>query len=137
MAISRFIEAADAGEPIEVFGDGRQQRDFTYVGDIVDGTIGAAAYGAPGEVYNLASSAPVPLIEVLDVVEEATGKQLDVRFTAPRFGDVRDTWGDISKAARTFGYAPRVSLREGVAAQVDDARRRRASLQGERAVLTS
>ena len=60
MAISSFIEAADAGEPIWVFGDGRQQRDFTYVSDIVDGTIGAAAYGVPGEVYNLASSAPVP-----------------------------------------------------------------------------
>ena len=79
----------------------------------------------------------MPLIEILDVVEELTGKELDVRITAPRFGDVRDTWGDIGKAARTFGYAPRVSLRDGVAAQVEDARRRRASLQEERTTVAS
>src|SRR3954468_4911578 len=73
MAIARFIEAAQTGKPVVVFGDGRQQRDFTYVDDIVDGTILAARHGRPGEVYNLASSSPVPLIEVLDEVRELCG----------------------------------------------------------------
>ena len=128
MALSRFIEAAVAGDPINVFGDGRQQRDFTYVDDIVSGTLAAGRYGVPGEVYNLASSSPLPLIEVLKVLEEVVDRELDIRYVDPQVGDVRDTWGDVRKAAQHLGYAPEVSLREGIARQVEVAAERRQAL---------
>jgi UDP-glucuronate 4-epimerase len=125
MAFARFIDAALDGRPITVFGDGRQQRDFTYVDDIVDGTVLAAVHGVPGEVYNLASSEPVPLIEVLDLVGELAGRELKLEFADAQVGDVRDTWGDIGKASRELGYAPHTSLRDGLAAQLRDAIARR------------
>jgi UDP-glucuronate 4-epimerase len=128
MALARFIDAGLDGRPIMVFGDGRQQRDFTYVQDIVDGTIAAGLHGRPGEVYNLASSDPRPLIDVLELVGDALGEQLDVRYEEPQVGDVRDTWGDIGKAAGALGYAPRTGLEDGIAAQVEEAKRRRLAL---------
>jgi len=128
MAIARFIEAAAAGEPITVYGDGRQQRDFTYVDDIVRGTIAAGRHGVPGEVYNLASSAPRPLIEVLGTLEEVLGEELRINFVEPQVGDVRDTWGDVGKAAQRLGYGPEVTLAEGLARQVEAAAQRRTAL---------
>ncbi|MFL5883910.1 MAG: NAD-dependent epimerase/dehydratase family protein [Thermoleophilaceae bacterium] len=125
MALERFIDWGATGQPIRIYGDGRQMRDFTYVDDIVDGTVLAARYGVPGEVYNLASSNPQPLVDVLELVGELLGRELDLQFVDAQIGDVRDTWGDMSKAARTFGYEPRVSLREGIAAQIEEAARRR------------
>jgi len=125
MALERFIDWGATGQPIRIFGDGRQMRDFTYVDDIVEGTILAGRYGAPGDVYNLASSSPQPLIEVLELVGELLDRELDLQFVEAQVGDVRDTWGDVSKAARTFGYEPRVSLREGIARQIEEAARRR------------
>jgi len=128
MALARFIEAAEAGERIEVYGDGRQRRDFTYVDDIVAGTLAAGERGVPGEVYNLASSAPVTLVDLLRTLEEVLGRPLDVAFAEPQPGDVRDTWGDVSKAAGHLGYAPGVPLREGLRRQVRAAAERRRAL---------
>jgi UDP-glucuronate 4-epimerase len=125
MALSRFIDAALDDRPITVFGDGRHQRDFTYVDDIVDGTVLAAEHGQPGEVYNLASSEPVPLIDVLGLLGELAGRELELDYAEAQVGDVRDTWGDIGKANRELGYTPRTSLRDGLAAQLEDAGRRR------------
>lgn len=125
MAISRFICAVEDGEPLRVFGDGRQQRDFTFVEDIVDGTIRAGRYGRSGATYNLASSEPRPLIDVLDVLAEVMGRELNVEFVEAQIGDVRDTWGDVGKAARELGYEPRTALRDGIAAQVAEELRRR------------
>jgi UDP-glucuronate 4-epimerase len=125
MALARFIDAALDGRTITVFGDGRQQRDFTYVDDIVDGTVLAARHGVPGEVYNLASSEPVPLIDVLDLLGELAGRELKLDFADVQVGDVRDTWGDIAKANRDLGYTPQTSLRDGLAAQLREADGRR------------
>ncbi len=124
MALARFIEAAMTGAPIEVFGDGGQRRDFTYVDDIVTGTLAAGLEGAPGEIYNLASSDPRPLVEVLKILGEVVGSELDTRFAEPHVGDVRDTWGDVGKAARHLAYAPQVELREGITRQVEAAAER-------------
>jgi nucleoside-diphosphate-sugar epimerase len=125
MGISRFIEAADAGHEISVFGDGLQLRDFTYVGDIVAATMLAAERGEPGSVYNVASGNPYPLLDVLSQLGHVLGRELTLRFDQAQVGDVRDTWASIERAHRQLGYMPAVVLRDGLAAQVAEARSRR------------
>jgi UDP-glucuronate 4-epimerase len=128
MGISKFIEAAVAGRPITVYGDGRQLRDFTYVDDVVEATVLAARHGHAGSVYNVASSNPQPLLTVLDHLGEVLGSELDLLHEESKLGDVRDTWADVTRAAEELGYAPTTSLRDGLAAQVAEAERRRSLL---------
>jgi len=128
MAIARFIAMGERGEEIPVFGDGRQLRDFTYVGDIVAGTLLAAERGRPGAVYNIASGDPHPLVDVLGHLRAVLEHPLALRFAPAQVGDVRDTWGNIALAHRELGYMPRVGLDEGLAAQVAETERRRETL---------
>jgi nucleoside-diphosphate-sugar epimerase len=121
MAFHRFIRAAAAGEPLRIFGDGLQTRDFTYVGDIVAATLAAGAHGAPGEVYNVAGGSRVTVLDVLGMLGRILGSEIDVRHEQAARGDARDTSGDTTKARRELGYAPGVSLEEGLAAQVEAA----------------
>jgi UDP-glucuronate 4-epimerase len=127
MAISRFIDAADAGQEIGVYGDGRQMRDFTYVGDIVAATVLAAEHGEPGDVYNVASGDPHPLLDVLGQLGDVLGRELTLRHDPVQLGDVRDTWASIDRAHRQLGYQPAVALHDGLAAQAVEARARRAA----------
>jgi UDP-glucuronate 4-epimerase len=128
MGISRFIEAASAGEPIRVYGDGLQLRDMTYVGDVVAATLAAAKHGKPGRVYNVASSLPRALLDILRELEEVIGDELQIEHEERKAGDVRDTWGDIARARRELGYEPQTPLRVGLEAQVAEAARRRVAL---------
>ena len=117
MGIARFIEAGVAGRPITVFGDGRQLRDFTYVGDVVRGTI-AALDARPGAVYNIASGRPAALRDVLALLEQGLGQPLDVRLETAAIGDVRDTHGSTALAEAELGFAAETELRDGLAAQI-------------------
>jgi nucleoside-diphosphate-sugar epimerase len=128
MGIARFIDAATAGREIAVYGDGRQLRDFTYVGDIVAGTVAAAERGRPGAAYNIASGRPLPLLEVLETLGHVLGGKLALRFEDSKLGDVRDTHASIEHTAAVLGYAPATSLRDGLAAQVATTARRREAL---------
>jgi UDP-glucuronate 4-epimerase len=128
MGLSRFIEAGVSGAELPIFGDGRQLRDFTYVGDIVAATIAAAVGGAKGGIYNVASSRPVPLLEVLQTLGDVLDRELSMRFEDTKRGDVRDTHASTDRAHRELGYAPTTSLRDGIAAQVTEAARRREAL---------
>jgi UDP-glucuronate 4-epimerase len=128
MGLSRFIEAASAGRPISVYGDGLQRRDMTYVGDVVEATVLAAELGRSGAVYNVASDAPRTLLDILDGLGEALGLPIELAHEAAKPGDVRDTWGDIGRAAADLGYRPKVSLQAGLERQVEEAERRRAAL---------
>ena len=121
MAFHRFIRAAAAGEPVRIFGDGRQTRDFTYVGDIVDATVAAGRLGRVGEVYNVAGGSRVTVLEILDILGRVMGAPITPVHEEAARGDARDTSGDITKAARDLGYAPSVSLEAGLTAQVEDA----------------
>jgi nucleoside-diphosphate-sugar epimerase len=116
MAFSRLVRAALSGEPFEVYGDGGQTRDFTFVADVVRAMRDAAASPWCG-VANIGGGARTSLNEVLEVVAELCG---DLRLVRrPRaVGDVRDTAADTSTAEAAFGYRPRTSLREGLAAMV-------------------
>jgi len=117
MAFHKFIRAMLAGDSIEIFDDGTQTRDFTYVDDIVGGLL--LALDAPdGGVFNLGGGARVTLNEALTVMADAVGARLDVTPGARQAGDVRDTSASLEKSGPVLGYAPTVGLAEGLAAEV-------------------
>jgi UDP-glucose 4-epimerase len=128
MALARFIEAAVEDRELSIFGDGRQMRDFTFVGDVVAATIAAAQSGRSGGVYNVASSRPQPLLEVLDELARALGRDLRLSFEEVKVGDVRDTSASTDLAREELGFEAATSLAEGLATQVREAQRRRAAL---------
>jgi len=127
MGLSRFIEAASSGQPISVYGDGLQRRDMTYVGDVVEATVLAAELGRAGAVYNVASDSPRTLLDILDGLAVALDLPVELAHEGAKPGDVRDTWGDIGRAAADLGYRPKVSLQAGLERQVEEAERRRAA----------
>ncbi|MEA2609076.1 MAG: hypothetical protein QOJ75_1319, partial [Chloroflexota bacterium] len=119
MAFSRFIAAARRGEPIELYGDGEQSRDFTYVSDAVDATIRAGTVPDAGaRIFNVGGGSRATVLDVLRVLGEILGKPLDVRRLPLQAGDVRDTGADLSRAREILGWRPRVALADGLRAQV-------------------
>jgi nucleoside-diphosphate-sugar epimerase len=118
MAFTRFIEAATESREIEIFGDGLQSRDFTYVDDAVSATIAAADGGRPGEAYNIAGGAQATVLEVIEILGELLGRGLPVRHLPPVPGDARHTGGDTGKARGDLSYVPQTGLREGLSEQI-------------------
>ncbi len=117
MAFNRFIKAALIGQPITLFGDGEQTRDFTYVSDAVAATIAAGERGVPGRAYNIGGGSRVSVNHVLEIIGRIAGKPLDVRREAPQKGDMRDTFADTTLARADLGFAPAVSLEKGLEAE--------------------
>jgi nucleoside-diphosphate-sugar epimerase len=117
MAFSRLVRAALAGEEFEVYGDGEQTRDFTFVGDVVQAMRDAAASDWRG-VANIGGGSRASLNDVLDIVRDFCGELRIVRRPQAT-GDVRHTAADTSVAVAAFGYRPRTSLAHGLAAMVD------------------
>jgi UDP-glucose 4-epimerase len=116
--IPLFIQALVSGMAPEIHGDGLQSRDFTYVHDVVAANLLAAE--APvelcaGKVYNIAGGRQHRLIDVLRLLEELTGEHAQPEHRKPRVGDVRHSWADIGAATRELGYAPSMSIRNGLA----------------------
>ena len=116
MAFNIFLRALLAGEPLAVYGDGRQTRDFTFVADIVEALVRAGS-APPGSVMNIGGGSRVSLAHVLEVIGEVAGTRPDIRVEAKQAGDVQDTWADLTRARDLIGYAPAVSLREGLTAE--------------------
>jgi UDP-glucose 4-epimerase len=115
MAFHRFIRALRAGRPIPLFGDGRQTRDFTYVADIVDATCRAADVPlAPGEVINVAGGSRIELGQAIRELERVTGRTAALAAGSEAPGEMRHTYGDIDRAARCLGWAPKTGLAEGL-----------------------
>jgi UDP-glucose 4-epimerase len=117
MAFSKWIAAILEDQPIRVFGNGRQTRDFTYVSDAVRATILAAERASPNTAYNIADGARVSVNEVLDLLGEISGRTIRLNREAAQKGDARHTWADTSVARENLGYLPQASLKEGLAAQ--------------------
>lgn len=117
MAFHRFIKAMLDGETIEIYGDGEQTRDFTYVSDIVNGTLLAAESDVEGEVINIGGGSRVSVNEVLGVLEDILGNDADVNYLHMQKGDVRHTYADISKA-EVIGYEPETMLKDGLEEEV-------------------
>ncbi len=122
MAYFIFTRKILAGEPIEVFGEGRMARDFTYVDDIVDGVIGALDRPPPaGEnrILNIGDSRPVGLMEMITTLEQALGREAEKLFRPMQPGDVTATYADISRLKALTGYQPKVKLEQGLPRFVD------------------
>ncbi len=118
MAFHKFIRALLRDEPIIVYSDGEQSRDFTYVDDIVSANLAAMQYGHPGACYNLGGGVQATINEVLDLLKLITGKQGQVRYYSRQFGDAAHTAAD-TKAARTeLGFNPAVTLVDGLRKEV-------------------
>jgi UDP-glucuronate 4-epimerase len=120
LAIHKFTGLIEAGRPIPIFGDGSTGRDYTHVHDIVAGILAAMDYNArddsqvPFEIFNLGNSHPVKLCQLVELLEQATGKKAIVEQKPVQSGDVPLTWAEISKAGRLLGYQPRTLLTDGL-----------------------
>jgi nucleoside-diphosphate-sugar epimerase len=115
-----FVTAIAAGEPILIYGDGEQRRDFTYVSNVVDGTIRAAeAAGANGRIFNVAASAPATVNDVAAAIGAVLGKSVEKTFGPPRVGDIRDSWADVTAAREVLGWEPTVDLEDGLRRTVE------------------
>ena len=119
MGFHKFIQAALEDRPIPVYGDGEQTRDFTYVADVVEANWLALAPSAVGQVFNIGGGSRSSLNQVLAALEEILGKPIRRERRPPQPGDVRHTWADTTRARDSLGFTPRVSLREGLARQVE------------------
>jgi nucleoside-diphosphate-sugar epimerase len=118
--IPLFVTAIDAGEPVNIHGDGEQSRDFTYVGNVVDATLRAGeAAGASGEIFNIAAGSPATVNEIADAIGTILGKPVEKNHLPPRAGDIRDSWADLSKAQQLLGYQPQIALEDGLRHTVD------------------
>lgn len=117
MAYYSFTQKILAGQPIEVFGQGRMARDFTYIDDIVDGVVGALDRPPPrseNRILNIGDSRPVGLMDMIAVLEKALGREAVKIFVPMQPGDVTETYADISKLAALTGYAPKVAVEQGI-----------------------
>ena len=117
MAFSRFMQALADGQPIEVFGDGEQTREFTFVSDAVEGTIKAATADVVGQVFNLGGGSRVTINRVLATLEDISRIKLQRQTFPAALGDPRHTGASINLARERLGWEPRVSLREGLTKQ--------------------
>ncbi len=119
-AVPRFVAAIAAGEPITIYGDGEQSRDFTYVENVVAATIRAAdAEGASGRIFNVGAGSPASVNELAETIGRILGMPVEKRYAPPRPGDIRDSWADISAAREALGYEPLVALEEGLRRTAD------------------
>lgn len=114
LAIHKFVRLMEAGQPIPLYGDGTSSRDYTYVGDIVDGLVRAASLGTGFGIINLGSGRTVSLRRVVEVLEEQLGRRARIEPQPPRPEDPEVTWADVDKARLLLDWTPRVSFEEGV-----------------------
>jgi len=119
--IPRFVTAALEGRAPTIFGDGKQSRDFTYVGDAVQGNLRAAEApeAALGEAFNLAYGGRITLLELLEEIGSVLGMDLVAEHVAPRDGDIRHSQADIAKARKYLGYEPEHTVKEGLERTVE------------------
>jgi UDP-glucuronate 4-epimerase len=118
MSIFRFIQWISEGRRVTVYGDGTQERDFTFVDDIARGTV-AGLRPLGYEVINLGSDHPVRLNSAISLVEQLVGRSAEITFQPAHPADIHATWADISKAQRLLEWNPQTPFADGVAAAVE------------------
>lgn len=119
MAFHRFLKAGLLDEPISLYGDGEQSRDFTFVTDAVTGTISAMTKGKAGAVYNIGGGQRATVNNVIGFINEIQGVPLKVNREDVQKGDVRHTWADTARASKELGFDPQTGLQEGLKKERD------------------
>jgi UDP-glucuronate 4-epimerase len=120
LAIHQFTRKIHVGEPIDQFGDGTTRRDYTYIDDIIQGTIAALKYDGPMfDVFNLGESETIQLKDLIAAIEKALGKKAKINRLPEQPGDMPLTCADISKARKLLGYNPKTKFEEGLPRFVD------------------
>ncbi len=119
MAFNRLIRRALTREAFEVFGDGNQTRDFTFVLDAVGGTVAAGSHGRPGSIYNIGGGSRRSLNSVVDTLCELLGVRVAVNYRERQPGDARDTAADIRRAREELRFEPTFEFEAGLKAQLD------------------
>jgi UDP-glucose 4-epimerase len=115
-----FVTAIRTGQPVTIYGDGDQTRDFTFVENVVDATLRAgSAERASGRIINVAAGTPASVNELAETIGGILGKRVEREHRDPRPGDVRDSWADVSLAHEVLGYEPAVGLEEGLRRTVE------------------
>jgi UDP-glucuronate 4-epimerase len=114
LAIHKFAKAIAAGHPIDVFGDGTTQRDYTYIDDILQGLTACLDRKFGYEIINLGESRTVPLLELVHLIERAVGKSAKINWLPPQPGDVPITSANITKARRLLNYDPHFPIETGI-----------------------
>jgi UDP-glucose 4-epimerase len=116
--ISTFAKRALQQQPLQIFGDGSQTRDFIYVSDVVDATIAALEKPLKGKVFNIATGSEITILELAKTVKKITNSGSDLKLGPPRSGDIARSVADITKARNELGFAPRKSLDQGLFATI-------------------
>lgn len=117
MAFHKFLRATLLGQPITLYGDGEQTRDFTFVHDAASATMAAARRGVPGRVYNIGGGSRVSMNHVIEIIERVSGRRPVVNVDPVQKGDMRHTYADTSLARVDLGFTPTVGLEEGLRAE--------------------
>lgn len=117
MAIHKFTRAILDGAPITLFGDGSSRRDYTYIADIVSGTVAAIETVQPGalEIFNLGGTSTISLRDLVTAIESTVGRRARITWLPDQLGDVPLTFADVSRAREHLGYEPTTALAEGLA----------------------
>jgi UDP-glucuronate 4-epimerase len=114
LAIHKFAKLIEEGKPIPVYGDGTMMRDFTYIDDIIDGTVAAMDKCEGFDIYNLGESKPITVNDLITEIEKALGKKAVREYQPPQPGDVERTYADITRASRELGYNPSTNIQTGL-----------------------
>jgi UDP-glucose 4-epimerase len=118
--ITRFIDNIKRNEPLTIYGDGNQTRDFVNVADVVNAVIAAIEkQEIHGEVINVGSGNPTSINDLAKTVLELAGSKLGIHYVPSRPGDIYESYADVSKAKKLLGYIPRVSLQDGLRSLVN------------------
>lgn len=120
MAFHRFIAQMLKGEPITIYGDGTQSRDFTYISDCIDGIFSIVdKEDLIGQTINIGGKERATVNEVISFIEQITGKKVTFHYLPRITGEPKHTWADISNAQKLLGYNPKISLMEGLTKEID------------------
>jgi UDP-glucose 4-epimerase len=113
--VAAFLRAVEAGAPLVVYGDGRQTRDFLYVDDLCQAVVAAADRDCSGQVFHVASGAETAIGDLADTIRRVTGADTSIEHRPARVGEVRRNCARIDRARDVLGFAPSVSLDDGLA----------------------
>jgi UDP-glucuronate 4-epimerase len=114
MAYFSFTDAIMKGKPIQIYNEGKMKRDFTYIDDIVAGTVAAIDLGAPCEIFNLGNHKPEELLYLVELLEKKLGKTAIKKMLPMQPGEVEVTYADISKSKKQLGFSPTTALEAGI-----------------------